>query len=112
MVPRALSTTAKVLMASQYDPDVANKLNKPNPFANNFTVVSDARLDANSATAWYLAANPNQFDTIVVGFLNGNQTPTLETQAGWTTDGIEYKIRLEVGAKAVGYKGLYKSTGV
>lgn len=111
IVPRALLTTSKVLMAAQWDPDATNKLNKPNPFSNNFTVVSDARLDNNSTTAWYLSANPNQFDTIVVGFLNGVQTPALEQQAGWAVDGIEFKCRLDVGAKAVGYKGLWKSTG-
>lgn len=112
IVPRALQTTARVLTTAQYDPDATNKLNKPNPFSSAFTVVSDARLDGNSATAWYLSANPNQFDTIVVGFLDGVQTPLLEQQTGWTVDGVEFKARLDVGAKAVGYRGLYKSTGV
>jgi phage baseplate assembly protein gpV len=58
-----------------------------------------------------MVANPATFDTIVVAFLDGNQTPVLEQQAGWTVDGMEYKVRIDCAAKAVDYRGMVKSSG-
>lgn len=111
LVPVALEGTAKVIVSAQYDPDTASKLQRPNMVQGLATVVSDARLDAASTSVWYMAANPSVYDTIVVAFLDGNQTPVLEQQAGWTVDGVEYKCRLDVAAKAVDHRGMVKSSG-
>jgi len=56
LVPAALEDTARVLMVSETDPSQANS-KKPNPVRNAAEVVVDARLDAASLTAWYLAAD-------------------------------------------------------
>jgi len=112
LVPVALEGTSKVIVSSQYDPDTANKLQRANMVQGLATVVSDARLDVASTAVWYMVANPSVYDTIVVAFLDGNQTPVLEQQAGWTVDGVEYKCRLDVAAKAVDHRGMFKSTGV
>ena len=61
IVPAALEDTARVLMASETDPSQSNS-RKPNPVRGAFNVIVDARLDAASTTAWYLAANPSVFD--------------------------------------------------
>jgi hypothetical protein len=84
---------------------------RANPYSGSyFTRVYEARLDGTSTTAWYLAAMKNK--TVRVFFLNGQQRPYLETQAGWTVDGVEYKVRIDAGAKAVDWRGLYNNAGV
>jgi HK97 family phage prohead protease len=116
IVPIALETTSLVLARSQNDPDQKSTESggggtRPNPFAGTLTVVADARLDAASSVIYYGSANPNQYDTIEVAFLNGNQSPTLESRDGWTVDGIEYKTRLECGVAPLGYKALTRNAG-
>jgi Mu-like prophage major head subunit gpT len=64
-------------------------------------------------TAWYLAADPNQLDTIEYDYLEGaaGGGPTLETREGWDVDGQEYKAREEFGAAVLDYRGLVKNPG-
>lgn len=71
--------------------------------------VYDARLDDNDAAAWFLAANKGK--TVTVFFLNGNQTPYMEQQQGWSVDGTEFKVRIDAGAKAMDWRGLYMNDG-
>jgi len=75
IVPAALETDASQLMNSTVDP-TATKGQASNPVANMAEIVTDARLDAASATAWYLAADPSAFDTIEVAYLDGQQEPS------------------------------------
>lgn len=74
-----------------------------------FTRVYEPRLDDSDAAAWFGAARKGK--TVVVFFLNGVQTPYLEQRAGWSVDGTEYKVRIEAGAKALDWKGLYMNDG-
>jgi hypothetical protein len=111
LCPVTLEGTCKVIVSSQYDPDTASKLQRANMVQGLATVIADPRLDAASTTVWYMAANPATFDTVVVAFLDGNQTPALEQQTGWTVDGVDYKVRIDVAAKAVDHRGLMKSSG-
>jgi ATP-dependent protease ClpP protease subunit/phage major head subunit gpT-like protein len=111
LVPVALQGTAGQLIRSETDPTQANPGVK-NKVANMVeSVVADARLDVNSATAWYLAAGPNDTDTIEVAYLDGVDSPVLEQQRGWNVDGVEFKIRLDAGVAALGWRGLLKSAG-
>lgn len=81
-----------------------------NPYAGNyFTRVYDSRLDDDDAAAWYLAAAKGK--TVNVYFLNGVQAPYTEQRTGWTVDGTEFKVRIDCGAKAVDWKGLYFNDG-
>ncbi|MEH0072921.1 hypothetical protein V6L77_26195 [Pannonibacter sp. Pt2-lr] len=73
--------------------------------------ISEPRLDAASATAWYLAASPNQIDTIEYAYLEGQQGAYIETRNGFDVDGVEIKCRLDFGAKAIDWRGLYKNPG-
>jgi len=111
IVPKSLETTANILRSSQYDPDATGNTRSPNPFHNTFEVVSDVRLDADSATKWYGAANPNLFDTIEVAFLDGNQEPFLESKDGWSVDGVEFKARIDCAAAAMDFRGLQRNAG-
>ena len=62
-------------------------------------------------TAWYLAANPTQIDTIEYAYLEGQQGAYIETRNGFDVDGVEIKCRLDFGAKAIDWRGLYKNAG-
>jgi hypothetical protein len=110
VVPAALEDTARVLMASETDPASANS-RVPNPVRGALEIVVDARLDAVSTTAWYLAADPSAFDTIEVGYLDGVSTPFLDQQDGWTVDGVEYKVRMDAAAAPLEFRTLYKNPG-
>jgi HK97 family phage prohead protease len=116
IVPVALETQAMILQSATADPDQqstgkAGGGTRPNPFNGTFETISDARLDAASATKWYAAGDPTLHDTIEVAYLNGQQAPTLESENGFTTDGITYKVRLEVGVKAISHRALAENAG-
>lgn len=110
LVPAALEDTARVLMVSETDPSKTNS-RIPNPVRSAAEVVVDARLDAASLTAWYLLADPNRFDTIEVGYLDGVAAPFLDQQEGWTIDGVEYKVRIDAAAAPLEFRTLYKNAG-
>jgi hypothetical protein len=51
-------------------------------------------------------------DTIEYCYLDGNEGVYIETRNGFEVDGMEIKARLDFAAKAIDFRGLYKSTGV
>ena len=114
IVPRVLKGLGMQVANSEFEvgATTSTKSNTiPNQVRGAFQVIADARLDAASLTAWYGAANPAINDTIEVGYLDGNATPTLEQQGGWTVDGVEFKVRIDAGVKALDSRGLYKNPG-
>lgn len=114
IVPLALEGTAKVVRESENKVGGTASTNNqtvPNSVRNTFDVISDARLDTASATAWYGAADANINDVIEVAYLDGNQAPTLEQQNGWGVDGVEMKVRMDAGVKATDWRGLAKNAG-
>lgn len=112
LVPVGMEDTVRVLLESQYNPEATNKLQQLNPARSwGLTIISDPRLDANSATAYYLVADPNIFDTVEIAYLDGNKEPFLDQKQGWTVDGVEYKVRLDVAAKAIDWRTMYKNAG-
>jgi len=110
LVPAALEDTAKILLMSETDPSQANS-RKPNPVRNAAEIIVDARLDSASSTAWYLLADPNRFDTIEVGYLDGVAAPFLDQQDGWNIDGVEYKVRIDAAAAPLEHRTMYKNGG-
>jgi hypothetical protein len=110
IVPAAQEDTARVLMTSETDPSKTNS-RVPNPVRSAAEVIVDARLDAASTLSWYLTADPNVFDTIEVGYLDGIAAPFLDQQDGWTIDGVEYKVRIDAAAAPLEFRTLYKNPG-
>lgn len=112
VVPAALSVSARQLIGSAADPAIANS-RVINPFEGLYEVLTNRLLDGltNGATAWYLFCDPDQIDTIEVAFLEGNETPFLETQMGFEIDGIKNKVRHECASKAIDWRGMYKNKG-
>jgi hypothetical protein len=108
IAPKGKQTIAEQFVSTQL---LATAATSVNPFAGKLTVISDPRLDANSATAWYLAASVDQVDVIELGFLAGEMGPVVESQVGFRVDGIEVKCRHDVAAKVIDWRGLYKNPG-
>ena len=112
LVPVALETTARVLMASADDPAGAT-IRTPNPYTGRFEIISDARLDGqtNGTTAWYLLGDPNVFDTVEVAFLNGQSDPYMRENADWTGQGVEYVVGVDFGVSALDFRAMHKYKG-
>lgn len=110
LVPAALETSSRQLLTSTVDP-TSNKGHATNPVAGMAELIVEGRLDVASATAWYLAADPNAFDTIEVAYLDGVQSPYIEQQQMWTADGVEMKVRIDAGVAPLDHRTLYKNPG-
>ncbi|MGK5080476.1 ClpP-like prohead protease/major capsid protein fusion protein [Janthinobacterium sp. HLX7-2] len=112
LVPLALEGTANVVRDSEYEVGAAAKNNTvPNSVRGTFDVIAESRLDANSSAAWYSTANAGVHDTVEVSYLDGNEAPTLEQQNGWNVDGVEFKVRLDAGVKALDFRTMTKNPG-
>jgi len=110
LVPIALEGTAKVVRDSEFEVGASAKNNTvPNSVRGTFEVISDARLDAASASNWYGAANSGMHDTIEVSYLDGNDRPVLEQQAGWMVDGTEFKVRMDAGVSPLSFRTMAKN---
>ena len=114
LAPPAQRSAVLQALKSEYAPDDTAKAGttKMNYAANTVRdaamPIFDARL---TGTAWYLLADPMAFDTIEVSYLDGQSTPFLEQQAGWTVDGTEFKVRIDAAAKALAWEGMWKQPG-
>ncbi|WP_437176761.1 phage major capsid protein [Pseudoponticoccus marisrubri] len=109
IVPAALELKAEQLVAQNLVP--AQSGNVVPQSIRTLSPIAEPRLDAASETAWYLAASPNQIDTIEYAYLEGQQGAYIETRNGFDVDGVEIKCRLDFGAKAIDWRGLYKNPG-
>ncbi|UDL03980.1 ClpP-like prohead protease/major capsid protein fusion protein [Marinobacter sp. CA1] len=109
LVPMGLGGDARVINEAQYDPDTSGKLQKPNKVRGLFSDIIDTpRL---TGTRFYGFASAAEAPVIEVSFLDGNQTPYLEMQEGFSVDGTRYKVRLDFGATAVDYRGAVTNAG-
>lgn len=112
LVPAALEALADQYTSSQFVPALSSSVN---PFMQGgktpLTPIIEPRLDANSATAWYLAASNDQIDTIEVCFLQDEPEPVLKQEVDFDTDDVKFAVRHTVAAKAIDFRGLYKNAG-
>jgi len=100
-VDNLLTTTTPIAPGSAASPGM-------NPWSY-LKPVYEARLDAASAAAWYLAARKGM--TVKLFTLNGNTTPKLDMRMDWSTDSLDFKGRITGAAKAMDWRGLYKNAG-
>jgi hypothetical protein len=56
-------------------------------------------------------AEANEAPVIEVAFLNGEQSPFLDSMEGFGVDGMQWKVRLDYGTAAIDYRGAYKNGG-
>jgi len=110
IAPQAIRGAAEIFFASNQFSASGVTSTRSNPYAGGrFIQVYDSRLDDSSATGFYFAGPKGK--TVTVFFLNGQQAPYMETRQGWSVDGVEYKVRLDCGAKAIDWKALVKNAG-
>lgn len=119
LVPRALFATAKNLMngsitaSAQSTATVTTK----NVWEGMFDVVTSVYLQSSaitgySATAWYLLADPNNVATIEVAFLDGIETPTVETsEFEFDRLGLSMRAFMDWGCNKQEYRGGVKLKG-
>lgn len=107
--PTAVGGTARVVNAAEFDPDTANKLQKPNSVRGLVRdIVDTPRI---TTTYWYMFADPNDAPVIEVAFLDGQSEPYLELQEGFEVDGSKWKARLDFGVAAIDYRGAVRNNG-
>lgn len=82
-----------------------------NPFAGQLLPLAEARLEANSSLAWYLAASTDQIDIVEYAYLEGEEGPAIESRIGFDVDGLEIKARHDFAAKVIDHRGLHKDPG-
>lgn len=113
LVPTALETKAGQLIGSSVDPSQVNP-NIPNPFYNQFTIVSDAELDdasINGELEWYVTSDILR-SPIQVDFLNGKDMPTIVMkQAPAGQLGFLWDIYMDYGVTVVDYQTVVKNNG-
>ncbi|WP_323954346.1 ClpP-like prohead protease/major capsid protein fusion protein [Aeromonas caviae] len=109
LVPIELEDTALQLINSTSVPGADANSGIANPIKGFVDVIGEPRLSDASTEAWYLAAKGG--DTIEVAYLDGQDTPWIEQQEGFTVDGVTTKVRIDAGVSALDYRGLVKSAG-
>jgi hypothetical protein len=111
VVPSALELSAEQLLAQNIVPTKSTDVVPAS--IRSLAVIAEPRLDpASGAVPWYLVASPAAIDTIEYAYLEGQEGVALETRMGFDVDGVEVRARLDFGAKAIDWRGLYKNPGV
>jgi hypothetical protein len=107
--PMGTGGDARVVNDAQYDPDTANKLQRPNKVRGLLRDIVDTPriLD----TKWYLFADPSEAPVIEVAFLDGQDQPFLDMEEGFSVDGARWKVRLDFGVGAIDYRGAVRNNG-
>jgi hypothetical protein len=114
IVPPSKETLADQFVSTNL---LASQSSAVNPFAGRLEVISEPRLEvgigsvAGSATAWFLAASPDQVDILEYGYLDGENGPVVESRIGFDVDGLEVKCRHDTAAKVIDHRGLWKNPG-
>ena len=109
LFPIGLGGTARVINDAQYDPDTANKLQRPNMVRGLLNdIVDTPRLTGNG---YYMFAAAGDAPVLEVAFLDGNDTPFLELENGFTVDGARWKVRLDYGVAGIDYRGAVRNPG-
>lgn len=109
LVPVELEDKATQLIRSTSVPDAQNS-GVFNPYNDALSVITEARLDADSLQAWYMLAGQGE-DTIEVAYLDGLDAPYLDQQQGFTVDGVTFKVRIDAGVAPLDWRGMVKSSG-
>lgn len=112
VVPAALEALAEQYVG-QNTPDASSNVNPYNSQGSTpLKVVAEPRLDDVSAVIWFLFSDVGAIDMLEMAHLTGAEGPVIESEMGFDVDGMKLKCRLDVGAKAIDWRGMYKSTGV
>jgi hypothetical protein len=118
--PPELDVTALELMQSEnlvYGGASAAKQPQKNVWKGRYKPVmspyiSNSAYTGNSTTQWFLFADPNRLPAIEMAFLNGQETPTVQTaQANFNQLGIDVRGFHDYGVAMQNPRGAVKSPG-
>lgn len=118
VVPTELEDTANQLYTDTYRGGGNTGDYNENPYKGKYPPItspylSDSRFTGNSTTAYYLLADPNDVPVIDVVFLDGVQTPTVDTaEADFAQLGIQMRGYFDFGVALMEPRGGVRSTGV
>lgn len=79
-----------------------------NPFKGKLSPLGDANLTGNP---WYLFADPSELETLIIGYLQGQEGPRFVVEEGFKSDGIEAKLAHDVAVGAIDFRGAFKNAG-
>ena len=119
LVPPSLAAIGSQLFKSLELRDFGTPIKHPvaNPHTGKFRVevsryLSNPSYAGNSAKAWYLLAEPADLPVIEVAFLNGQESPTIETaDADFSTLGIQLRGYHDFGVALQDPRGGVKAKG-
>lgn len=119
LVPTALSALGTQLYRSLELRDTTSNRTYPvaNPHQGKFRVevsryLSNSRYAGSSSKAWYLLADPSDLPVIEVAFLNGQESPTIETaEADFSVLGIQMRGYHDFGVALQDPRGGVKMKG-
>lgn len=110
VTPAAIRNTAAAVIRSIADPASSNS-NVHNPYQNTLELITEPLLDANSATAWYLVADPNVTECVEISFMQGHETPVMWSGMDEKTLTRWFAIRQVFGGKFFDHRGWAKQAG-
>lgn len=109
LCPIGMGGSARVLVGAEYDTSVSSKFQVPNKVRGLVRdIVDSPRLSGNR---YYLLASAQEAAAIEVAFLDGNDTPYLETMQAFDTDGGKLKVRLDYGVAGHDWRGAVTNPG-
>lgn len=118
LVPPTLANTGARWMGSQMiNPSGTSGLGADNVYVGRYRVVSSAYMEnssytGNSTAAWYLLADPNDIPVIDVAFLNGKDTPTVESaETDFNSLGMQWRGVIDFGVALQEFRGGVRSAG-
>ncbi|WP_066924539.1 prohead protease/major capsid protein fusion protein [Methylobacterium sp. CCH5-D2] len=106
VVPVALETKAEQFLGMIYPTKTADAVTDT---MRKLKPISEPRLDAVSKTNFYVFGDPAQIDLIELAYLEGAEGLYTETRMGFDVDGVEVKVRQDVGAKVIDHRGAWRS---
>ena len=107
--PVGLEASAKLINEAQYEPSTTKNALTPNVSLGMFRdIVGSPRL---SGTRHYAFADVNEAAAIEVAFLDGVDSPYMEQEDAFDTDGARFKVRLDYGVGGHDWRGACTNAG-
>ncbi len=112
LAPVTQELTVDVLLRSTGNVASNKNAGVHNPMEGRFEAIVEPRLDHSGNTkGWYLIADPAQIDTFEVAYLNGHQTPLIDTMPVFERDVIYWKVRHVFGVGCMEWRSFYHNNG-
>ncbi len=111
VVPAALEHRALLVRNNEYQvhANSTDDNRNANVVRNLFDVVVNSQLDEISTSDWYMVYGG--MPPVEMSYLDGNESPFLDQTQGWEIDGVEFKVRIDVGVSPMEFASIYKQAG-